>query len=125
MGRYHSTWRKLIHFVDFTERFFTDGIEEDQPVAHSELKQHEVYSCGNHIDLAKFVTKITGAAKPKVRLSREEPVYFILIFSKFDKVENSFRRLEHTGYCAEVHHLTQHVRAVKTQQQNLWELQKE
>jgi len=35
-------------------------------VAYQDLKQHEVYSCGNHIDLEKLVTKITGAEKPKV-----------------------------------------------------------
>ncbi|KAL4232769.1 5'-nucleotidase domain-containing protein 1 [Mactra antiquata] len=61
-----SNARKPGFFRDNKPFLSLDGIKECDSVPYTDLKQHGVYSSGNHIDLEKFVTKLTGAETPKI-----------------------------------------------------------
>ncbi|WAR09331.1 NT5D1-like protein [Mya arenaria] len=58
--------RKPGFFQDQKPFLSLDGVKEHEVVDYNSLQQHGVYSSGNHSDLEKFISKLTGADKPKV-----------------------------------------------------------
>ncbi|XP_052810495.1 5'-nucleotidase domain-containing protein 1-like [Mya arenaria] len=61
-----SNARKPGFFQDHKPFLSLDGFNEHEVVDYNSLQQHGVYSSGNHSDLEKFISKLTGADKPKV-----------------------------------------------------------
>lgn len=58
--------RKPGFFKDQNPFRSLDGVIEQNVVQWTDLKQHEVYSSGNHQDLERFISKLTGVFNPQI-----------------------------------------------------------
>ena len=61
---------EIFEIMSLNVIFNSDGITEIESVPWQDLKEHGVYSSGNHEDLEKFIAAHTGKNNPKVRFGK-------------------------------------------------------